>query len=78
MKFDGSLLDPLKLSSLKYDMMCVVWRQKFIVSLKTIVSSIVAARESCVCVYVRLSSDMVPVFFVVPHGLVISFHGGTC
>ena len=32
MKFDGSLLSPLKFSSLKYDMIWVVWRQKFMVS----------------------------------------------
>jgi hypothetical protein len=32
MKFLGSLSSPLKFSSLKYDMICVVWRQKFIVS----------------------------------------------
>jgi hypothetical protein len=32
MKLLGSLSSPLKFSSLKYDMICVVWRQKFIVS----------------------------------------------
>ncbi len=32
MKSLGNLLSPRKLSSLKYDMICVVWRQKFIVS----------------------------------------------
>jgi len=32
MKLDGSDFSPLKFSSLKYDMMWVCWRQKFIVS----------------------------------------------
>lgn len=32
MKLFGSLFSPLKFSSGKYDMMWVVWRQKFMVS----------------------------------------------
>ncbi len=32
MKLEGSFLSPLKFSSLKYDIMWVVWRQKFMVS----------------------------------------------
>jgi hypothetical protein len=39
MKFDGSLFSPRKFSSLKKDMMWLVWRQKFMVSCNSKVSA---------------------------------------